>query len=335
LFSAQENLEKIFRFIKTLHGLLFIVASVSICIFSVYFITSIDKPNNIHEPLTLIIKPGSSSLKIATILANNRVINNKWIFLLYVKTVAQSRKLVAGEYEFLPGQSLKSVVKIICDGESIVRKIKIPEGYTSSQIIDLLLKEERLVGTIQSDTIQEGSLFPDTYYFKYGDLRSKIIKLMRERMRSTLDRLVPQLANNSFIDNEEKLINLASIVEKEAGNDVEKPIIASVFLNRIKKNMPLQADPTVIYGITMGKSSFGRVLTKKDLLFDSPYNTYIYRGLPPGPIACPGLKSLQSVINPAKTNYIYFVADGKGGHNYSINLEDHNIFVKILRKAQN
>ncbi len=333
MFSAQENLRKLFKIIKTYQVFLLTAALAFICSFSIYFTISINRPNKLVAPVTLIIKPGYSSIKIASTLQENKIIDSKWMFLLYAKTVARKKKLVAGEYEFLPGQNLKQIIKIIRKGESIVRKIKIPEGYTSAQIIDLLLKEDRLVGEILEE-VKEGSLFPDTYYFKYGDLRSKILRLMKEKMRYTLDSLLPKLGKNNYIDNEEKLLTLASIVEKEAGNNEEKPIIASIFLNRLKKNMILQADPTVIYAITMGKAALGRLLTRKDLSYESQYNTYLNKGLPPGPIACPGLKSLQAVVSPAFTNYLYFVSDGKGGHNYSANLGLHNEFVKVLREIQ-
>ncbi len=268
-------------------------------------------------------------MEISDLLAQNNVVRSKWFFLLYVKLIAKNKKLIAGEYEFLPQKSIKEIVQIIAKGESIVRKITIPEGFTTKQIVELLSNEPRLAGSIQTIP-EEGTLFPDTYYFKYGDLRSTIIKAMSERMSLTLSSLLEKLPKNPPINNIQKLITLASIIEKEAGNDEEKPIIASVFLNRLKNNMRLQADPTVIYAISMG-DNFNRPLTKKDLEIQSPYNTYVNTGLPPAPIACPGLKAIKAVLEPAKTNYLYFVVNGNGGHNFSSNLDTHNKYVKEYR----
>lgn len=278
----------------------------------------------------LLIKPGSSTIEISELLENNNVISNKWLFLLYVKIITKNKNLLAGEYEFLPHKPLKEVVQLIVKGESIIRRITIPEGYTTKQIVELLLNESRLVGSIQNIP-EEGTLFPDTYYFKYGDLRSTLLKVMSERMSAAMSSILEKIPNSPPIDNIQKLITLASIVEKEAGNDEEKPMIASVFLNRLRNNMRLQADPTVIYAITMG-NNLGRSLTRKDLEVKSPYNTYINTGLPPAPISCPGIKSIRAVLEPIKTNYLYFVVNGKGGHNFSSNLDSHNKFVKEYRE---
>lgn len=263
-----------------------------------------------------------TSVRIARILYEKDIINSEILFILYSKIIAKDTKLRAGEYIFSPKISVREVVDIISNGESILRRITIPEGLNTYEIVQLLNSEKRLVGEIYNIP-EEGTLLPDTYYFKYGDLRSNIIKEMKRNMIEALNELMDayELPNN--IKNLDQVVTLASIIEKEAGNHAEKPIISSVFQNRLRIGMKLQADPTVIYSITRGIGSLGRMLRKSDLKFDSPYNTYKYYGLPPGPISCPGYLSLEAVFKPSDTNYLYFVVDGKGGHNFSTNLKDH------------
>ncbi len=152
-------------------------------------------------------------------------------------------------------------------------------------------------------------------------------------MSANLDKVMQNLAPDSPLKTRLEVLTLASIIEKEAGSNAEKPIIAAVFINRLKKNMKLQADSTTIYALTEGKFKLARALTKKDLLQELPYNTYYIKGLPPGPISCPSLKSLEAVVKSAKTDALFFVVDGKGGHNFSNNLNDHNRFVETYRKS--
>jgi len=333
LLSIKENLKKHKEAIKRALSLGSIMLATLICSSFLFLAIIIPLPNNLKSPVTLLLKPGYSSHHIADILQQNNVIRSKWFFLLYVKVIATNKKLIAGEYEFLPKKSLKQIVTEISKGESIVRKITIPEGLSSKQIVDLLNNEPRLSGSI-SEIPKEGTLFPDTYKFKYGDLRTRIIKAMEDKMTDTIAKLQPRIPKNGLIRNVDDLIKLASIVEKEAANDSEKPLVASVFLNRLKKKMKLQADPTIIYGITMGSNNLGRELSKKDLETDAPYNSYTNFGLPPTPIACPGLKALEAVLKPAQTNYLYFVVNGSGGHSFSSNLSDHNNNVKNYRELQ-
>lgn len=333
MLSIKENLKKHKEAIKRALSLGSIMLATIICTSFLFLAITIPLPNNLKAPITLLLKPGYSTPYIAHILEENNVIRSKFLFVLYVKIIAKNKKLIAGEYEFLPKKTLKQVVTEISKGESISRKITIHEGLTSKQIVDLLNNEARLAGSI-SEIPKEGTLFPDTYKFKYGDLRTKIIKAMEEKMSGTLKKLQPRIPKTGVITSVDDLVKLASIIEKEAANDAEKPLVASVFLNRLKKKMKLQADPTIIYGITMGRNDLGRELSKKDLETDGPYNSYTNYGLPPTPISCPGIKSLEAVLNPAQTNYLYFVVNGSGGHNFSSNLSDHNNHVKNYRELQ-
>jgi UPF0755 protein len=175
---------------------------------------------------------------------------------------------------------------------------------------------------------------PSTYFYSYGDQKERLIEQMRKAMTLALDEVTAKLSADSPLKSRLDVLILASIVEKETGLDSERTTIAGVFINRLKKGMKLQADPTSIYAITEGKFKLARPLTKKDLAIISPYNTYYTSGLPPGPIACPGVKSLNAVVTPAKTNALYFVVNGKGGHNFSSNLMDHNENVLKYRQSK-
>lgn len=290
-------------------------------------------PSKFENEKIVLIEPGKTSYQIAELLEENNVINNKYLFLIYSKIVAKEKKLIAGEYNFAPKISAKNVIQILSRGESITRSITIPEGLTVYEVLELINNEPRLAGQI-NEIPKEGTLFPSTYYFKYGDLRSKLIRLMKTEMDNVINELLTSNEIPDSIKNKNELITLASIIEKEAGNNAEKPIIASVFLNRIEKHMKLQADPTVIYALTNGKNKLGRLLRKKDLKYKSDYNTYIIKGLPPGPIACPGYKSLQAALNPSDTDYFYFMVNGKGGHNFSKNFKSHINNINQYRKLK-
>ncbi len=223
-------------------------------------------------------------------------------------------------------------LRILASGKSIIHKIIVPEGTVVSEVIKKINEESRLLGEIKG-IIPEGFLMPSTYFFSYGDQKEQIIDHMRNLMSANLDKVMQNLAPDSPLKTRLEVLTLASIIEKEAGSNAEKPIIAAVFINRLKKNMKLQADSTTIYALTEGKFKLARALTKKDLLQELPYNTYYIKGLPPGPISCPSLKSLEAVVKSAKTDALFFVVDGKGGHNFSNNLNDHNRFVEIYRKS--
>jgi UPF0755 protein len=203
-----------------------------------------------------------------------------------------------------------------------------------SEILEKINTEPVLMGEIKG-TIPEGYLMPSTYFFSYGDQRENLVSQMRVNMSAVLDEVMLRLSPDSPLKTRIDVLTLASIVEKEATLDVERPIIASVFINRLKKGMKLQADPTTIYAVTEGKFKLDRPLTRQDLALASSYNTYYAKGLPPTPISCPGRKSLEAVVMPAKTDYLYFVVNGKGGHHFSKSLEEHNSHVANYRNAVN
>ncbi len=290
-------------------------------------------PGPLSETKNVIIYKGTSTKQIATELHTQNIIRFPYFFNMLAKAYAlRGKYLKSGEYALTPGANPIQVLRILASGNSIIHKLKITEGSTINDIIEKLYNEPLLTGNIEADCT-EGFLMPSTYFYSFGDSRQKLLSQMKRLMSETLDELMPSLPSNSIIKTRLEVLTLASIVEKEAGNEAEKPIVAGVFYNRLKKNMKLQADPTTIYALTLGKERLGRPLTKKDLLIKSPYNTYYNSGLPPTPIACPSRSSIEAVIKPAKTDALYFVVNGSGGHNFSSNLETHNMHVQNYRKS--
>jgi UPF0755 protein len=180
----------------------------------------------------------------------------------------------------------------------------------------------------------EGTLLPETYSYQRGDSCNDLIGRMKAAMQHAIDELWPaRTPGLPFADAQEAVI-LASIVEKETGLAAERPLVASVFVNRLVDGMPLQSDPTVIYAITQGRGKLDRQLLRSDWQIESPYNTYVARGLPPGPIANPGRAAIAAVLDPAKTDYLYFVANGTGGHAFAVTLDEHNRNVEAWRRIR-
>jgi UPF0755 protein len=191
---------------------------------------------------------------------------------------------------------------------------------------------EGLVGNFPDD-IEEGAVLPQTYTYHYGDDYEDVVLTMKVAMKNNIETLWNQRQQGLPLNNPYEALILASIVQKEAGNLAEMPLVASAFINRLRIGMPLQSDPTAVYGIT-GGAPLGRLPLAADMKHDSPYNTYKIKALPPGPICNPGLDALKAVLNPPATDYLYFVANGQGGHNFSSSLADHNNFVADYREVR-
>ena len=212
-------------------------------------------------------------------------------------------------------------------------RVAVAEGVTSWQIVDALKAIDALSGNIP-EVPSEGTLAPDSYEIKIGDLRIDILDKMVLAQNERLVEVWASRDANTPVKSIEALLVLASIIEKETSVSTERFQVASVFANRLEQGMPLQTDPSVIYGITMGEGPLGRGLRKSELRRDTPWNTYLNKGLPPTAIANPGVASLQAALNPAATDYIFFVADGSGGHAFSVTLKEHNRNVAAWRKIE-
>lgn len=288
------------------------------------------KNGPLGETKIVILEKGLSIHEIAEKLHREGVIEYPQLFEIIAAIYSHAIILKSGEYKFTPGATPAQIFKKLSKGKSLIHKLFIPEGLMTKQILEIISEEDRLAGII-NENIPEGYLLPSTYHYSYGDKREKITDMMRKEMSAAIDEAMAQLKPNSPLKSRQDVLILASIIEKEAGNDAERPMIAGVFINRLNKGMRLQADPTVAYAITEGQSKLGRSLTRADLRMDSPYNTYIIYGLPKGPICCPGKESIMAAVNPATTKALYFVVDGSGGHAFSNTLTEHNMHVQNYR----
>jgi UPF0755 protein len=227
---------------------------------------------------------------------------------------------------------MADIITLLQSGKTYPRKLTIPEGLMSSEIASLVNTAETMSGIANAPP--EGSVLPETYVYSYGDDRSALIDRMRRERQDVLGVLWQARDPAVPLKTPEEAVTLASIVEKETGLAAERPRIAGVFYNRLKIGMPLQSDPTVAYAVTEGKKDLGHGLTKSELQNPSPYNTYLHAGLPPGPVANPGREALKAVLHPESHAYLYFVADGSGGHAFSASLAEHNRKVENWRKIE-
>lgn len=325
------------RFLNLILSLL-IVAAVGFSAVIWYGQSQFDAPGPLTEETTYIVPPGASFSSIVPGLEEKNIIPRQGMMRVFVRGVqAYGRQgdLKTGEFGFKPGMSMRQVMLELTDGKPIVRKLTFPEGWTSYQIVERLSTAETLEGPVP-EMPPEGSLLPETYVYQRGTTREQIIARMREAQNEALAEIWAQREEGLPLKSPEELVILASIVEKETGVASERPHVASVFINRLRKGMRLETDPTVIYGIWggKGKPKDRGGLRRSELRRETPYNTYQIGGLPPTPIANPGLASMQAVANPLKTDDLFFVADGTGGHVFAKTLEEHNANVRKWREIE-
>lgn len=293
------------------------------------------------KKVTLWIKPGQSFFTTIDQLKSAGLVRHPDRFRWLAYLQGYERQVRAGEYELSTSMSPAAILHTLVHGQPILHKVVLPEGITMIQIAELLQNAD-LVGRkafldkstdadfaaelgISAPTL-EGYLFPETYYFPKGISAGEIIVKMVNQFRSVFTPAWEKQARMSGMSIHE-VVTLASIVEKETGKAEERPLIASVFLNRLERNMRLESDPTVIYGL----KAFSGNLTRRDLQTPTAYNTYTFKGLPPGPIANPGKASLEAVLYPAEEPYLYFVSKNDGSHHFSSTFAEHR---KMVRKYQ-
>ena len=300
-------------------------------VFSTYEFFLSDGP--LTERTEIVIEKGQPLKKIANYLHQKGVIESPAIFVLGVRVSQKDGELKAGEYSIPARASAKMVMDIITGGQTFIRRITIPEGLTSYQIVQMLNETQSLEGEI-NQIPEDGTLLPETYYYSAGDTRESLIKRMQNAMTRTVEELWPKREKDLLLKNKKDVIILASIIEKETSVNSERSHIASVFFNRLKNKMKLQSDPTVIYGLSDKTGIFKRKLWSNDLKRPSEYNTYVIYGLPAGAISNPGKASIEAVLHPDKTNDLYFVANGKGGHAFSETYKDHQDRVTEWRRIK-
>ncbi len=284
------------------------------------------------EAVTILLAQGSSVSSVAQSLKFAGVIRYPELFTAVVRVRGLENDIKAGEYEIPAGASVIEIIDLLVEGKSILHYFTAAEGLTTAQIVTLIAADEVLTGDLTLAP-EEGALLPETYAFTRGESRDEMVARMEAAQDALLDDIWDARATELPISTREEAIILASIVEKETSLPEERPRIAAVFINRLKRGMRLESDPTIIYGLTKGEP-LGRGLRVSELRGETPYNTYIIRGLPPTPIANPGTDSIAAVLNPAETNDLFFVADGSGGHAFATNNRDHERNVAEWRRIE-
>lgn len=312
---------------------LFLVTSLGAGAAYVWFARAVAAPGPLQEMTVVIIAQGKGLSKIAESLAIAKVIDYPWLFELEARRQAQTRSLKSGEYQFNAGISVSDALKKIVERDIVMHFVTIPEGVVSSEVSRILNAATPLTGEVPS-TVEDSSLLPETYSFEWGDTRADLVERMSEAFIKTLDQLWKARAPDLPISSPEEALVLASIVEKETGIDTERRRVAGVFVNRLRRGMRLQSDPTVIYGLAPDSGKLGRSLSRADLAQPTPYNTYLISGLPPRPICHPGRESIAAVLNPLVSEELYFVANGNGGHAFSRTLREHNKNVANWRRLK-
>lgn len=299
-----------------------------------WFLSWLDAPGPANGETVVLVPRGSGVKAIAQRLAQENVVSEPRLLELAAWYTGTAGALKAGEYLFAPGETPRTVLDRIAAGRVLIRRLTITEGLTTTAIRQLVKSAEALSGDWPAAPVAEGTLLPETYHYVYGDGRADLVARMRKAQADLLAELWPRRAENLPLENQEQAVILASIVEAETPIPAERARVAGVYLNRLRRGMRLQADPTVAYGITKGEAELPRPLTRADLAQPSPWNTYMIAGLPPTPINHPGRASLAAVLQPEEHDLLYFVADGKGGHLFAATYEQHLRNVAAYRASQ-
>lgn len=311
---------------------LFSLALVTAVGFGIWTMQQLNAPGTFEAQKEFMVQDGQTGHDVTGQLASEGLVAEPKIFygLLRLRPIT----IKTGEYTIPARASMKEIFDILREGKVIQRQFTLAEGLTVKQAMILMQQNEFLTGEVKT-VPKEGSLLPDTYSFTRGETRDALIVRMQAAQKEVLDALWEKRDTSLPLKSPEEAVTLASIVEKETGKAEERNKIAGLFYNRLKIGMALQTDPTVVYAITDGLGHMGgKRLYSRHLQVDSPYNTYKVVGLPPGPIANPGRASLEAVFAPERHDYLFFVADGTGGHVFSETLKGHNENVTEWRKIK-
>jgi UPF0755 protein len=284
----------------------------------------VNGPGPLHAAQTVVIPPHTGISEISKMLATDGVIRHALTFETFASITGRGGALKAGEYEFPAGASAVQVMDTIATGKTVKHRLTVREGLTSAEIVALVRDAPLMTGDT-GPAPPEGSMLPETYIYSRGDTRESVIDRMQQAMKETLAAVWAERRSDLALTSPEQALVLASIIEKEANRNEERSHIAAVFLNRLRLGMRLQSDPTVRFVLAgNGATKFDGQLTRAELDVNSPYNTYVAKGLPPGPICSPGKAALRDAVRPERSDDLYFVADGSGGHVFARTLTEHN-----------
>ncbi|MEM9725035.1 MAG: endolytic transglycosylase MltG [Pseudomonadota bacterium] len=276
---------------------------------------------------------GASVARIAERLEERGVISSAMAFETAARLRGDAGRIKAGDYEIEAAASLRAVLDALVEGRAVEHRITIAEGLTTAEALALVEASPVLTGEI-TEKPREGALAPDTYFVRRGETRQAVVERMAAAQARILAEAWAGREEGLPITSPVEALILASIIEKETGVPSERREVASVFINRLRKGMRLETDPTVIYGITRGAGPLGRRLTRADVRAPTDYNTYTISGLPPTPIANPGRASIEAALDPAETDYLFFVADGTGGHAFAKTYDGHRRNVAVWRRIR-
>ena len=294
------------------------------------------KAGPLEEDVTFTVEPGESLASVASRLEKDGIIRDAKLMRLKAKLDGTELAIKTGEFEIPHQASLSDVLGTLVEGKAVLHKITLPEGRTTAQLLKIVEADPVLVGDMPTEDIPEGSLLPDTYLFNRGMTRAQLVAKMQDAQAKLLDGLWPKRKADIPVATPYEAIILASIVEKETGKVDEQPEIAALFTTRLRKGMRLESDPTIIYGISQGEPLYNakgqrRTLRRSEIDRKTDWNTYQIDGLPKTPICNPGRGAIEAVLNPPDTEYLFFVADGKGGHLFAKTLQEHNRNVAAYR----
>jgi UPF0755 protein len=292
-----------------------------------------DGPGPAAEAVVVQLPAGGGVRGIANRLAEAGAIDHPLWFELVARIAGRDKGLKAGEYRFEAGASPNAILRRLESGRILLHPLTLAEGLTVREMFDLLAESELLTGELPP-LPPEGSLLPETYLVARGERRERVVSRMQSAMDAAIAEAWQGRAPGLPLSTPDEALVLASIIERETALADERPLVAAVFVNRLRRGMRLQTDPTVIYGLADGRGSLGRSLTRSDLATAHPYNTYLLAGLPPAPIANPGRAAIEAALHPPEVDYLYFVADGTGGHAFARTYEEHQRNVARWRQTQ-
>ncbi len=301
-----------------------VAALMALALVGVVIASSFFGEATIEEETAFVVPSGASLTSVARKLEDEGLISSADGFLLRAKLLGSSEPIQAGEFALTEDMGLGDILSHFQSGDVIRRFVTIPEGTPSIVVWEKLMAEDLLTGEIEVPL--EGSVLPDTYAFERGQSRAELLEQMQSAMDNYLAEAWANRGSDLAVDTMREALVLASIVEKETGTPGERRRVAGLYSNRVKQGMLLQADPTIIYPITKGKP-LGRRIRQSEIAAVNGYNTYTRVGLPEGPITNPGRESIAAVLNPERHDYLYMVADGTGGHEFTSTLADHNAAV--------